>query len=600
MSNESYSQDSERENDKQDANATARTLHQTDLSPFADAISAGLLALVLSTIIAQMLVLAFHRPISAEVFPVSVVLALVVTAYNSLRINSPSIWRFAPPLFIMIVVAASLTLASWLVDFSSDGQWYHQQAILELLNGWNPLYVEAPESAGNARVWIDSYAKGSWIFAASVATTLGSLEAGKGLTFILTAGAFLTAFSAALNLLPLSTRDVAVIAVLAACSPVFAYQYATYYLDAQVAAAYAIALSSGILWAHTGTKLRLHLFLSSLVILAILKFTGLVYAAILFFGIVLWRLARSRTLLTNRDLLWPTSLFGLLFLVAGFNPYVTNFIDHGTPFYPLMGKNSIDFISQNVSPEFATQPSPVKLAKSLMAESNGQSYIAAPELWRITYKLPFQVNLAEIATFYRYTDVRIAGLGPWFSAALMLATITLFGGVLLLRQCPQFGALSLILTLVLITVAINPESWMMRYAPQLWLVPASVAAVGLSCPRASVRLGAQSIIIAMLVNLALVAIPASAKVTVNQLDWGQQARTLRAVASAAPIAVEADLPASIHRLRRLGIRFEQTTFLQCQRPFQLVGGDAKVCLEELGVTETAMESRIVAILSTLK
>lgn len=567
----------------------------------AEITTAGLLAIVLCTITAQSLVLVFQQPISGMAMPIGLGVALVGTTVLGLESGKGSwLWPFVPPVAVLMISVTALLLGGWLVDFSSDGQWYHQQAIIELLHGWNPLYTSVPPSSGDAAIWIDSYPKGSWMFAASAARTLGDLEAGKALTFILAAGALLTAFAVGTLLLRLNTWEGIAIGTLVACSPVLAYQYATFYVDAQVSAGYAIALIAGILWVHSPNTPRLVTFLSSLVILSLLKFTGLVYSIFLFLAIVSWAFFSNRPATITKGFWLALSALGLCLLVAGFNPYATNTLKHGTPFYPLMGKESIDFISNNVSPDFAAKPRLVKLAASILAESSGQSYNAAPDRWNIKFKVPFQVTANELDTFYRYTDVRIAGLGPWFSGALALAGGVLLLGLLFFRRCAPFGFLVFLLAVVFATLLVNPESWMMRYAPQLWLIPVAIAAVGLSCRRSAIHFAAKIVVFTLFVNIALVAVPSTAKVAVNQLDWRQQLQVLKGTKNGVAVPVAAELSASIQRLTHQGIRFTEVTTLHCDRPFRLVGGDAQVCLEDLGVFRSNMESKIVALLSSLK
>src|SRR5437867_9703099 len=80
--------------------------------------------------------------------------------------GSSSAWLAATMSLAAIVVAGGAA-AGWLHDFSGDGQWYHQPAVLGLAEGWNPIKAprlaewdpEFEREAGSAAIYIQHYAK---------------------------------------------------------------------------------------------------------------------------------------------------------------------------------------------------------------------------------------------------------------------------------------------------------------------------------------------------------------------------------------------------------------------------------------------------------
>ena len=88
-------------------------------------------------------------------------------------------------------VAAGLA-ASVFPDNSWDGLAYHQEAVLRLAAGWNPLFESSGSYGTGEELYLDHYAKGPWIAAAAVLKATGHVEAGKAfnLTTMLAAGVF--------------------------------------------------------------------------------------------------------------------------------------------------------------------------------------------------------------------------------------------------------------------------------------------------------------------------------------------------------------------------------------------------------------------------
>lgn len=108
---------------------------------------------------------------------------LKIDRYNCLKIVSA-----------VIIVCFLLTIiSSFVIDSSWDGMAYHQEAVLQLHLGWNPIYQTLPVGVENS-VWIENYPKMTWIFSNVMLDIYKSIEAGKVIHFYLHSSLFLSCF----------------------------------------------------------------------------------------------------------------------------------------------------------------------------------------------------------------------------------------------------------------------------------------------------------------------------------------------------------------------------------------------------------------------
>lgn len=152
--------------------------------------------------------------------------------------------------------------------------------------------------------------------------------------------------------------------------------------------------------------------------------------------------------------------------IVGFDPYVTNSIDHGTPLYPVFGSD-FDILMLNNPSDFQNTNPFGNLFRSVFSHSMAG-------VTNFTYRIPFVINVEDLQAF-QTPDVRLSGFGPLFSGAIVLCIFNLLqflrsNGYCMLKN--QFRSiLSFIVVFLMISVLINPSSWWARFVPQLWLIP---------------------------------------------------------------------------------------------------------------------------------
>lgn len=391
-----------------------------------------------------------------------------------------------------VLFALCLMAAGRFYDVSWDGNWYHQQPMVAMAKGWNPLrdHEGATVKIGDwepkrkpGEIWdvaVNHYSKGEWIRNAALYSLTDRIESAKGTNLVLLLVQFLAWAAVALALKPGRWWRALLLGVLMAANPISAVQAFTYKNDGQLGSLLTIGVGLGCValagvggWpAALGVAFALGMLIT-------IKFTGLVYAVMIAFGLVAIaflgrRLAERRAMTIALAVTLVVATLGV-----GFNPYVFNTIDHGNPFYPLMGAHKINIVANQWPTNFSGTTSPQRLFLSLFSKGADES-ILAPGGDSTHLKVPFTLYKSEIRPYLGF-DIRVAGFGPWFSGALVLAFVLL---VLLIvdfarRRDRILGAGLLVVALLVATVLVNPESWWARYAPQIWMVPVIIAALGL-------------------------------------------------------------------------------------------------------------------------
>jgi len=431
-----------------------------------------LLPLVILTISVLCFMAGF--PVNGIIFP----LALGVTVGISLiplKRGSKRPLLKATAVFI-ILITVSFLISATVYDFSWDGQVYHQAAVILLEKGWNPFYYNFLgaqdyrfwKAAGDAGPIIEHYSKASWILAASVYTFTGSLEGGKMFHFLFMAAVFLSALEFLSFLKRIRGTAKFIIAALAALNPVSLYQVSSFYNDGLLASMLTILMLSALRYIMFDDGRALFIMAIIIPTLVNIKFTGLAYSGVVLaltgaaVGIA-GRIPRKRFIVS----IGAAFLFAVGFI--GFQPYITNIIHKGNPFYPVyrLGeseKGAPNNIEIGQAPAaFMNQNRFVKLGYSLF------SYACNDIEKMPRLKIPFYVASWEIPPL-GYTDVRYSGFGPLFGSALILVIIGAGVAALKSKRIILIYS-STAAAVILISALINPEAWWARLSPQLWLLP---------------------------------------------------------------------------------------------------------------------------------
>ena len=407
-------------------------------------------------------------------------LAIVAMVYLPAKIDSFTYQeRLVSFIITLIIIASSGYISSRFMDYSYDGQWYHQSEIIFLKKGWNPIYEKVVDflskcwniDIGKATIWIEHYPRFSEIFAANIFYLTDNIETGKMLNTLSMSILFFYSFYILNIKFPQYSNSIKfLLSITFACSPIALAQIHTYYVDGLMYNYFILLLLAIIEMENSNKELRtsFFVFITSVVILSHLKVGGFLYSIVILIVCKL-HLIISKKKELSRYLNY--NILAIIFLVflLGINPYMTNIGAGKHIFYPVIGQEKIDVVSHVMPKQFVGKSMPYKLFMSTFSKVDNIG--ATVEKENIELKLPFTVQKSELENLV-FWDTRLCGFGIFWSGILLLAI--LLCGVISwkdksLKEC------KLIMTMLLICTILNPENWWARYVPQLYALPIFVA-----------------------------------------------------------------------------------------------------------------------------
>lgn len=417
-----------------------------------------------------------HIPVGIWHLPLSLILSLLLMYAGFDRQDKKGFLPFAlsyVPVFLVLFFAC-VFLAGMTYDLSYDGQWYHQEALLHLRNGWNPFLAYLPESGNmqehllSADFFINHYPQAPWYVSSTIFSFSGKIEQAKALNFILMLATFGIAFSLCRNL-KLKRLPAVAIALFLALNPVAICQLFSFYVDVQIGLFITIFCLLAIRYfIHPSVGLLIILG-GCLLYLCNIKFTGLVYAVVLAAGFFVYCGFRNGLIAALRSLriLIPSFLLAVLFI--GYPSYIKNTLQHGHPFYPVMGKDQVgDIIADMIKPENLVGKD--RFSKLAVATFAKPVYSRRP--LNSEFEWPFtSLDTSNLSQYVRQ-DVEMSGFGLFFPEILLLCGLAL--AIIILQKNIRMAlpkAALWIVGVLLASVFINPECWLARYAPQFWCLP---------------------------------------------------------------------------------------------------------------------------------
>ena len=450
--------------------------------------------------------------LSAALLPLAAAAALV-----TLRAFTPS-WPVASVAAVVAVIAHTIAyfLATAFFDGSWDGIAYHQEAVLQLASGWNPLFQNIDQ------IWIDHYPKASWIAGAAVFLGGRQVEAAKLFNFTLMLAAGSQVAATLLRLTTLRPVAVILIAILSALNPVAIYQTASFCVDGAAASLLTVTVAGLIIYVAYPRWSNLALPLFAACLLINLKFTGLVYAVILLLSAVLvvWL---HHGFHAAAKLACAAAIVGAIGVLAlGYSPYVRNLREKGHPFYPLMGKDKVDIMTRIRPTNLAGKD---RFSRFAIANFSRSEYVRPPRA--TTLKFPLRLDASERSALGSGNEA--GGFGPFFGALLLMAGVGLC--LLLGKKTTRRRVLPicLIVGCLLLTIFVHADGWWARYAPQAWLIPLLVVICLLMASQAGYRWVGWSMLVLTITNVLIVGLYFSRK------EWGysrEVRNSLREISSA--------------------------------------------------------------------
>jgi len=407
-------------------------------------------------------------PVTEFHFPLSFIGTMVIIYFISTEKNSRSRFQkifFFSLLMVIVIIFFSIMISIKYYDFSWDGQAYHQEAIIQLKEKWNPAQRYLSAFTPMADV-CNYYSRGIETLQSSVYAFTDRIESGKATNFILLLSGLFYSASFFIEKCNFSVMKSTGIGLLLVYNPVFVSQAFTFYIDAQIFFLYLILIISAISIFMSADKSDIMIYFSSVVLLLPAKFIAVPTTGVFIIAfLVILFMTRKFTLFKN--ILFISAVSSVIgFCVIGYQPYVTNTINHGSPFFPFAGRGS------GQGPVLVDQspvnfPGKNRVEKLLISVFSGTENIQKIDKHRIPrLKIPFTLKESE---FQLAWDQRIGGFGPFYSGILLLSVALL---MIILNKLNKMMRLYLIfiIAVILVSVFLISEAWWLRYVPQLWLL----------------------------------------------------------------------------------------------------------------------------------
>ena len=392
--------------------------------------------------------------INALIIPVGYLVSIVLSFIMMKKRNLKKFIIMESIVFMIIIIA--LVLAGKIYDVSWDGMWYHQNAIIELNNGWNPIYEKL---TGEGALWNNYYGKYSEIVQACILSTFKNIEMGKMINILFMIIATMYSLFILLSHFNINYRRSLVYSIIIGFNPVSIYQLFSFYHDGILSSILTICGCMVLDLNKEDSNLKyIYLFMIGCIGVNI-KFTLLGYIFAIGGMYTIECIIKKKNI---KNLLISASMILIIGVgILGFNPYMINLKEGNNIFYPLIGEEKVDIISYNQPIVFSEKNWIEKFMTSIFSESDNINEAAKrdPKI-----KMPLSIKKSEIDIF-KMPDVRIGGWGPLFSAMLLVSIL------IYIRQKYEKKSISLFLIGILVTVIINPEAWWARYTPQLYLIP---------------------------------------------------------------------------------------------------------------------------------
>lgn len=375
-------------------------------------------------------------------------------------------------ILFMILSFAFGELLGKVWDITVDGRWYHSEAILRMVDGWNPVY----SAKGNIDKWSYYYCKATWYFSAAATKFFGEIEKAKIYTVLFEITILFISIPFFKQSVKTKNYILPIIgAIILALNPVNWAQRMTFYQDAVLGILVVLLIMIlFFIWIDKKNEYRkINLFMLFMVaaFLSNIKFTGLVYASFILFVFLITEFYRKGKAEGLKFLRFCIISFLVITIVLGFSPYTKNTIEEANPFYPLIGKDAVDIMSSNTPSSFRDDSNLKKFVKSLLLSPDNN--LENNQVFEFKNLLT-----TESDTVYAGPDQRIRGFGLLSFVVIPLTLIMML--VYILKKPKEKGFFLMAVIQFFIISIVAGEIWWARYFSYFWLMPAWITIIYLN------------------------------------------------------------------------------------------------------------------------
>lgn len=393
----------------------------------------------------------FNISISRFYYPLSLIISVLIC-----RINLISL------LITFLILLFGFLVSVYFFDLSADGQSYHQESIIQLKKGWNPIFYDSHSRA--MKIWTDHYPKGAEIIQACLYSFWEKIEIGKAVNIFLLVSSLLLS-KKVLECLSMNSKQQWIFAFLIATNPVVISQVLTFYVDGLSYSLIVCVMASLFLFIKTNKRIYIAITIMTLVIGGSLKFTSIPVLVVIIICILVILFFLKKTSLI-RVLVLPLLCSSFLLLLCNYNPYITNLQKGKHVFYPLRGEGSIDILERFAPEGFVRNNNRIeKLAFTLLTKTGSFNKD------NMSYKIPFSVSQKELNRLAD-ADIGVGGFGIFYSGFLVILLLFFIFNYNLLKSLNyEQKILFIAIFPILSSVLIISDPWWVRYIPQFYLIP---------------------------------------------------------------------------------------------------------------------------------
>jgi hypothetical protein len=365
--------------------------------------------------------LASNNPIQSWVIPIASIIWIGISYICGKEIFKDRVlmrWVIASLLTVIALVGSGF-IARQFIDISFDGQAYHGEAILQLHEGWNPLYqLQSTPYTGVHDVWLDGYPKAAWMNQASVMAITDNMNDGKMFNYLYLIAGFLVLCAALLSTQKISLLPALLVSFIANFNIVVLLQLNSFYLDGHIASLLILLVSCCILLKIRPGFVSGGLTVATLILLVNTKLVGVVLAILLCgsYGVYV--------LITNtirwRDVLVLLTGGAVGVVIFGFNPFITNALYYQHPLFPVFGPEKIEAYSINLPSNYANANNTQLLLLSPFFATNN-NFNPPNDIAEL--KIPFTFTESEFTVEMRGEGPKIGGYGPLFGGIILLSLL---------------------------------------------------------------------------------------------------------------------------------------------------------------------------------